>query len=75
MGACLLHKRIIYKDTQLMTFLKEIKLFCLRFYYKKNIVENKFNDINITITNSKCEIKLDLKKKQKSARINEDKRS
>lgn len=62
----LLHKSKIYEDTKLISIQKEIKLFCLQFYYKKNMVEDRFDNINITITNSKGEIQMNLIRKQKS---------
>lgn len=62
-GSELLYKDEIYKDIKLINIQKEIELFCLQFYYIKNIVKDRFDNINRAITNSEGEIKLDFMKK------------
>lgn len=70
-GSRLLYKGEIYEDTKLISIQKEIKLFCLWFCYIKNIVKNRFDNIDIAITNNRREIEINLMKKQKSAILNE----
>lgn len=70
-GSVLLYKGEIREDTELMSILEEVKLFCLWFYLMKNMVEDRFDDISAAITNSGGEIELDLMGKRKLATPNE----
>ncbi len=56
----LLHEDEIYEDFKLMSIQKKVELFCSWFYCMKNIVEDRFDDINIAITNNRREIELNL---------------
>ena len=69
----LLHKREIYGHIKLIYILLEVDLFCLKFYYMKNILENRFNNIDVVITKIWREIKLYLREKQKSIIANKAK--
>lgn len=61
----LLHKREICRYIKLIYILLEVNLFCLKFYYMKNILENRFDNIDVVITKIWREIKLYLREKQK----------
>lgn len=71
MGSGLLYKGEIRKDIKLISIWKEVELFCPWFYYMKNMVEDRFDDIDTAITNSRGEIEVDFLEKRKSAISNE----
>lgn len=70
-GLGLLHEGEIREDTELMSIWKEVEQFCSWFYRMKSMVEDRFDDIGVAITNSGGEIELDLMRKRKCATPNE----
>lgn len=58
MDSELLYKDKIHEDIKLMSICKKIELFCLWFYYMKNMIEDRFDNIGIAITNSGGKIEI-----------------
>lgn len=61
----LLYNSKIHNDFKLINIWKEIKQFYSCFYYIKNIIEARFNNIKVVITNSKKKFELNLISSQK----------